>query len=65
MEGRRRRRGGGARGQGVEDSCLLSVGLSAVCLRCFNQGRMSVGRLDFLFSRIREKETPAAPPVLV
>lgn len=36
--------------------CCQSV--SAVCHCCFNQGRVSVGRL--LFSRIREKETPAA-----
>lgn len=34
--------------------------LSAVCHCCFNQGRVSVGRLRLLFSRIREKETPAA-----
>lgn len=57
--------GGGARGQGEEDSRLLSVGVSAVCLRCFNQGRVSAGRRSFLFSRTRDKETPAAPPALV
>lgn len=38
--------------------CCHSV--SAVCHCCFNQGRVSVGRLRLLFSRIREKETPAA-----
>lgn len=50
--------------RGGEDSRLLSVGLSAVCPHCFNREGVSVGRLNFLVSR-REKETPAAPPVLV
>lgn len=57
--------GGEAGGQGEEDRRLLSVALSAVCVRCFNQGRMSFRCLHFLFSRMREKETPAAPPFLV
>lgn len=38
--------------------CCQSV--SAVCHCCFNQGRVSVGRLRLLFSRIRGKERPAA-----
>lgn len=35
----------GDRGQGEEDSHLLSVGLCAVCHCCFNQGHAAVGHL--------------------
>lgn len=41
----------GPGGQGEEDSHLLSVGLCAVCHRCFNQGHAAAGRLQNVLRR--------------